>query len=116
MPSPTPARHLLASPSIRLGLLLALVAGLLSTPAAHAQIVREKPGQVKAANRRALRDAQHTDSPYKDSHLEVTRASLKRGQSPQVQPEGSDELHYKNGIAPNVKPPGFFGLRRRKKP
>lgn len=88
---------------------------VLSVPVAQAQIVREKPGQVKAANRRALRDAKKTDSPYKDSHLDVTRDRLKRGQSTQPQPETSSELNYKKGTAPNVKPPGLLGVRRKKK-
>ena len=113
MPSPTPARHLLASPSIRWGLLLALVAGLLSTPAAHAQIVREKPGQVKAANRRALREARTTESPYKDSHLDVTPDRLKRGASNEPRPATDRELNYKTGTAPNVQPAGLLGVRRK---
>lgn len=92
-----------------------LLAALLSAPAAHAQIVREKPGQVKAANRRALREAKKTDSPYKDSHLDVTRDRLKRGQSTQTKPEKSDEVNYKKGTAPNVKGPGLLGVRRKKK-
>ena len=77
--------------------------------------MRENPAQVKAANRRALREAHQTDSPYKDSHLDVTPARLRRGQSTQPLPPGRDELRYKNGTAPNVKGPGFFGLRRKKK-
>ena len=87
---------------------------MLLSPGAQAQIVHESPAQVKAANRRALREAQRTESPYKDSHLDVTRDRLKRGQSTQPLPEGSDELHYKTGAAPNVKSPGLLGLRRNK--
>ena len=67
------------------------------------------------SNRRALREAHHTDSPYKDSYLDVTPARLRRGQSTQPLPAGSDELRYKNGTAPNVRGPGFLGLRRKKK-
>ena len=93
---------------------LLVVVGLLGGPAAHAQIVREKPGQIKAANRRALREAKHTDSPYKDSHLDVTAARLRRGESTQPLPENSPELDYKTGTAPNVKASGFLGQRRRK--
>ncbi|WP_210513680.1 hypothetical protein [Hymenobacter terricola] len=105
-----------ASPSGWRGLVVVL-AVLLGAPAAQAQIVREKPAQVKAANRRALREVKHTDVPYKDSHLDVTRDHLKRGQSNQTLPEGSgsDELRYKTGAAPNVKPTGFLGLRHKKK-
>ena len=88
---------------------------LLSAPAAQAQIVREKPAKIKAANRKALRDAQRTDSPYKDSHLDVTPDRLKRGASAQPAPEGSEALRYKTGTAPNVKPPGLLGLRHKTK-
>lgn len=100
----------------RSGLLLLVLAvvGLLSGPLAHGQIVEEKPGKIKAANRRALREAKKTDSPYKDSHLDVTRDQLKRGQSTQPQLETSKAVDYKKGTAPNVKPPGFLGLRRDK--
>jgi hypothetical protein len=100
----------------RSGLLLLVLAvlGLLSGPLAHGQIVKEKPAKIKAANRRALRDAKKTDSPYKDSHLDVTRDQLKRGQSTQTQVETSKAVDYKKGTAPNVKPPGFLGLRRDK--
>lgn len=93
---------------------LLLVLAVLSGPLAHGQIVKEGPGKVKAANRRALREAKKTDSPYKDSHLDVTRDQLKRGQSTQAQPEASKAVDYKKGTAPNVKPPGFLGLRRDK--
>ena len=92
-----------------------LLAWLLATaggPAAHAQIVHENPAQVKAANRRALREAQRTESPYKDSHLDVTPDRLKRGES--VQPPVGAALRYENGTVPNVKPAGFLGLRRDK--
>jgi hypothetical protein len=100
----------------RSGLLLLglAVLGLLGGPLAHGQIVKEKPAKIKAANRRALRDAKKTDSPYKDSHLDVTREQLKRGQSTQAQVETSKAVDYKKGTAPNVKPPGFLGLRRDK--
>jgi len=103
----------MASRSALLLLLMALL-GLLSGPLAHGQIVHEKPGKIKAANRRALREAKKTDSPYKDSHLDVTRDQLKRGQSTQPQAEASKAVDYKKGTAPNVKPPGFLGLRRDK--
>ena len=96
-------------------MLLAVGALVLGAPAAHAQIVREKPGQIKAANRRALREAQRTESPYKDSHLDVTAARLKRGQSTQPRPDNRADLNYRTGTAPNVKPPGLLGLRRKKK-
>ncbi|MBD2767030.1 hypothetical protein IC235_03870 [Hymenobacter sp. BT664] len=105
------ALRLIASPSalLALGLLLG------STQAANAQIVPQKPAQVKAANRRALRETRQTDSPYKDSHLGVTADQLKRGESTQPQPETNKSVNYRKGTAPNVKGPGFLGLRRRKK-
>ena len=90
------------------------VLGLLSGPLAHGQSAHERPGKVKAANRRALREANRIDSPYKESHLDVTRDQLKRGQSTPNVPEGSDKLKYKTGTAPNVKPAGLLGLRRNK--
>jgi hypothetical protein len=94
--------------------LLALVTVLLGSGAAHAQIVKEKPAKVKAANRRALREARRTDSPYKDSHLDVTADQLKRGKSTQPQADISRDVNYKAGTAPNVKPAGLLGLRRDK--
>ena len=104
----------MASRSLLVRLLLGLAGlGLLGSPAVKAQIVNEKPGKIKAANRRALREAKRTESVYKDSHLDVTRQHLKRGQSTPNLPEGSGDLRYKNGIAPNVKS-GFLGLRREK--
>ncbi len=103
----------MASRSVLLLLVLAGL-GLLSGPLAHGQIVKERPGKIKAANRRALREARKTDSPYKDSHLDVTREQLKRGQSAPPQTEASKAVEYKKGTAPNVKPPGFLGLRRDK--
>ena len=104
-----------ASRSGPLGLLLLLVGILvLAGSAAQAQIVHAKPAQVKAANRRALREAARTESPYKDSHLDVTPGRLRRGASTQPAPEGSQEFRYKNGNAPNDKPPGLLGLGRKK--
>ncbi|GAB3875720.1 hypothetical protein GCM10028824_31810 [Hymenobacter segetis] len=87
---------------------------MLNAAPAQAQIERVKPSKIKAANRRALREDRTTDSPYKDSHLDVTKVQLKRGQSTQAVPETRKDLNYKSGTAPNVQPPGFLGLRRRK--
>ncbi|GAA4044345.1 hypothetical protein GCM10022409_33010 [Hymenobacter glaciei] len=89
-----------------------LLAGLLA-PAAHAQIVKEKPGRIRAANRRALREARATESPYKESHLDVTPNRLKRGASNEPRPANDRELNYKTGTAPNVQPPGLLGVRRK---
>ena len=90
---------------------------MLFGPMVQAQIVHETPSRVKAANRRALRDAQRTDSPYKDSHLGVTPARLKRGQStqPQAQPVRRAEVDYKTAPAPEPKPGSFLSQRRKKK-
>ena len=99
----------------RAGGLLALVlllAGLLA-PAVEAQIVKEKPGRIRAANRRALREARTTESPYKDSHLDVTPDRLKRGASTEPRPAIDRELDYKTGTAPNVQPSGLLGVRRK---
>lgn len=93
---------------------LVLLLALLVAQTAQAQITREKPGRIRAANRRALREARATESPYKDSHLDVTRGQLRRGQSTQALPETRKDLDYKSGTAPNVQPPGFLGLRRKK--
>ena len=111
-PRPVPAPR--ASRSRVGGLLAAvLLLGGLLAPAAHAQIVQEKPGRIRAANRRALREARTTESPYKDSHLAVTPDRLKRGGSNEPHPATTRELNYKTGTAPNVQPPGLLGLRRK---
>jgi hypothetical protein len=101
----------------RSGLLLLVLAvlGLLSGPLAYGQIVKEKPAKIKAANRRALREAKHTESPYKDSHLDVTREQLKRGQSNPAQIETNKAGEYKKGTAPNAQQSGLLGRRNKKK-
>ena len=111
-----PRLNLLPRPRASRSAWLLLVIGfLLSSPAAQAQIVEQKPAKIKAANRRALREDRRTESPYKDSHLDVTADRLKRGQSTQRQPKTPEELNYKTGTAPNVKAPGLLGARRKKK-
>jgi hypothetical protein len=81
----------------------------------EAQIVHKKPGQVKAANRRALRDAERTEAPYKDTHLTVKPERLKRGQSAQPRPELGEEMQYQTGAAPKGSSEGLLGARRKKK-
>ena len=98
-----------------LGAALLLALGL-STLSAQAQIAHEKPGKVKAANRRALRETKHTEAPYKDTHLQVTRAQLKRGKSDQPVPAGSKDLRFREDGTPAVKEPGFLGMGRKRKP
>lgn len=109
-----PAPRLGASRKRGLAALLAVVCWLLSGAVAQAQIVRENPGQLKAANRRALREAQRTESPYKDSHLRVTPARLKRGASTQFVPEGSKRFRFEHGKQARVVEPRFPSLRRKK--
>ena len=110
-----------ASRSRLLGLvLLSLGVLVLTSPVAQGQITREKPAQVKAANRRAQRDAQHAESPYKDSHLAVKPARLRRGQSAPPQAtdrnEGNNEVDFEPAPVARAKPAGFLGLRRKNKP
>jgi hypothetical protein len=110
-PRPVPAPRASRSRVGRLLVLLVLAALLGS--AAQAQIVREKPGRIRAANRRALREARTTESPYKDSHLDVTANRLRRGGSKEATPAINRQLDYKTGTAPNVQPPGLLGVRRK---
>ena len=86
---------------------------LMLTSVAQAQIVKEKPGRIRAANRRALREARATESPYKESHLDVTPNRLKRGASNEPRPATDRELNYKTGTAPNAQRPGLLGMRRK---
>lgn len=109
LPMPRPQ----ASRSGLLLILLVIGAGLLGSPTAHGQIVQQKPAQVKAANRRALRETRHTESPYKESHLTVTPNRLKRGESTQPHAEISRALDYKTGKSPNVRPVGLLGRRKK---
>ncbi|WP_035563735.1 hypothetical protein [Hymenobacter sp. IS2118] len=106
-------------------LLLALGVLLLGIQPASAQIVHENSAKVKAANRQALRDAKRTASPYKDSHLAVNPAKLKRGQSNPAQAQAirrdeevytGDEVDYDGIATPPVKSPPFFGIRLKKQP
>jgi hypothetical protein len=94
-------------------MLVVIGAGLLGSPAAQGQIVQQKPAQVKAANRRALRETRNTDLPYKESHLALTPNRLKRGESVQPRAETSRELDYKTGTSPNVRPVGLLGRRKK---
>ncbi len=92
-----------------LGAALALVA--LRAPA---QITTENPRQLDAANRRAQREARRTPAPYKDSHLDVARTRLQRGDGDQPRPDGADALRYRHGAPVNHKK-RFLGLGRKKK-
>ncbi|OGX81751.1 hypothetical protein [Hymenobacter glacialis] len=94
-----------------------LLAVLLCSQVAQAQIEPQKPAQLKAANRQALRDAHRTKSPYKDSHLAVKPARLKRGQSASPQAKGlskgKPEVDFEPRKVGLAKPAGFLGLRRK---
>jgi hypothetical protein len=87
---------------------IALVALGLASPAA-AQIAPVSEAQQRAANRQALRDARRTESPYKDSHLNVTAENLKRGST--EGPPGAGQLPASTSGRPNSKRP-LFGRRR----
>lgn len=110
------SRVLSPKSSRRVAAALLSVGLLLGSECTMAQTFHATPARLKAENRRALRDARSTETPYKDSHLGVTSARLKRGNSPQGPPEGSEALRYKKNTAVKVKPPGLLdNLRRRKK-
>lgn len=118
-PQPQHPQRPVSSPKRWLGALL-VVGVLLCSQAAHAQIEPQKPARVNAANRRALKEAHRTDSPYKDSHLAVKPARLKRGQStpPQAKDlnEGNNEVDFAPEKADQAKSAGFLGLRRKARP
>lgn len=88
------------------------IALLLAATAAPAQLAPSSPGSLRAANRRALREARRTDAPYADSHLAVAR-QLKRGA---MAPTGSvaGEPKFGRDGRPHVSEPKYPGLRLRK--
>ena len=88
------------------------IALLLATTPALAQIAPSSPGNLRAANRRALREARRTDAPYADSHLAGSR-QLKRGA---MAPTGSvvGEPSFGRDGRPYVSEPKYPGLRLRK--
>jgi hypothetical protein len=83
---------------------------LLATPA---QTEPSSPAQQRAANRRAQREARATDADYKDSHLDVARRQLKRGESAPVQGAANEPRFDRDGT-PHVTEPKYPGLRLRK--
>lgn len=87
---------------------IALVALGLAHSAA-AQIAPVSAAQQRAANRQALRDARRTESPYKDSHLNVTAEHLKRGGT--EGPPGAGQLPSSTSGRPSSRHP-LFGRRR----
>jgi hypothetical protein len=86
----------------------------LTTTAAHAQIEASSPTSQRAANRRALREASRTEVPYKDSHLDVKRHALRRGESMPVKPVAGEPRFDRKG-APLVSEPKHLSLRLRKR-
>lgn len=101
-----------------LSLALTLTIGVVTLAA---QTVYSSPGQQRAANRRALRDARNYPAEYKDSHLVVSKEELRQGSSPVVpQPnDGRDSYKFDHTGAAYVKEPIGLGLRpagKKKKP
>ena len=90
-------------------LVLIVLAALGLAQAATAQIAPVSEAQQRAANRQALRDARRTNSPYKESHLNVTAEHLKRGST--EGPPGADQLPAATSGRPSTKRP-LFGRRR----
>lgn len=92
-----------------------LLAALLLTGGSAAA----QTGEVnqRAANRRALRDARKYPAPYKDSHLDVEKTDLKRGDGGrQAQPnDGRQSYRFDNTGTARVSEPSTISLRLRKK-
>ena len=95
-----------------------LVTGLLlsSGPRVRAQIVANSPGRQRAENRRALRDAEKYPATYKDSHLNVTPAALRRGEPGHAQPrDGRGKYQFDKTGTPRVSEPTAPGARLTRK-
>jgi hypothetical protein len=86
---------------------------LLTASAAQAQTEASSQAQQRAASRRALREARHTETPYTDSHLGKTHHQLKRGESAPVPPVAGEPKFDRDGT-PHVTEPKYPGLRLRK--
>jgi len=71
----------------------------------------------RAANRRSLRDARKYPAPYKESHLDVEKANLKRGDGgrPAQPNDGRQSYRFDNTGAARVNEPSTINLRLRKK-
>lgn len=72
----------------------------------RAQTEYSSPAQQRAANRKALKDAEKQKNQYQDSHLGVTRQSLKTGSSSN-QPrkkDGRNKYKYDHEGVPRVLP------------
>lgn len=86
---------------------------LLATATAQAQTEPTSPAQQRAADRRALRDARRTPTPYGDSHLGGARRPPKRGASAPL-PAVADEPTFDRDGSPHVTEPKYPGLRLRR--
>ncbi|MBG8553057.1 hypothetical protein [Hymenobacter guriensis] len=83
-----------------------LVSVSLATPAL-AQTEYSSPAQQRAANRKALKDAEKQKNQYQDSHLGVTRQSFRAGESTN-QPrkkDGRNRYKYDHEGTPRYTPP-----------
>ena len=89
---------------------LAFAVLLLAGPA---QTAPSSPGQQRAANRRALREARTTEAAYTDSHLAMSHRQLKRGASAPIQ-GAADEPRFDRDGWPHVTEPKYPNLRLRK--
>ena len=89
---------------------------VLATQAAPAQTVRQKPGHLKAQNRKSIRASRRADVPYKDSHLAVGKDRLRRGEAAPRRPdEGEETDNYRHGRAPNAQGSGLFKAKAKHK-
>ncbi|RSK50889.1 hypothetical protein [Hymenobacter rigui] len=99
-------------------LLFSLLLALAATPA-WAQLEATSPAQQRAANRKALRDAEKFNAKYKDSHLTVTKAELKHQgggkQEVLAPPPGQASYRFDRDGTPRVSEPSRINLRLRKK-
>lgn len=97
-------------------LVLSLWLGSALRPA-WAQISYASPGKVKAANRKALREARKADAPYKDTHLDVPKSRLKRGSSePQPTAALNQKTEYRTVKVVTGKESDGEPRRRKKNP
>lgn len=71
----------------------------------------------RAENRRTLRDVRKSDAPYKDSHLAVNKATLRRGDGGRQDQakDGRASYRFDNTGTARVSEPSYRALRLRKK-
>jgi hypothetical protein len=86
---------------------------------ANAQVAPSSKAQQRAESRRALRDARKYPAEYKDSHLVVSKAELKEGNSGRLaalEPKDNrGSYQFDRSGAPRVSEPSRINLRLRKK-